>query len=200
MKSLAGKSLFVELLVAFCVVALIALAEPLAAQDDPPSIITQPESQTVLVGDSFSFSVVVTDPDAASYQWRKNGSNLSDADGVSFGATEAAYSKYEAVVSDAGLYTVKITNSAGAITSAVATLTVLVPPAITTQPQSKTVIAGSNVTLFVKATGSAPLGYQWFVDNVEIPGATATNLTLLNVQPGQEGDYTVAVTNAAHSL
>ena len=43
---------------------------------------------------------------------------------------------------NAGNYTVVVTNLGGSVTSAVATLTVTVPPRITTQPQNQTVIAG----------------------------------------------------------
>ena len=65
---------------------------------------------------------------------------------------------------DAGSYTVRVSNSAGTVTSAAATLTVnpaVVAPSITTQPASQTVTAGANVSFHVVATGTAPLSYQW---------------------------------------
>ena len=45
---------------------------------------------------------------------------------------------------NAGSYTVVVTNTAGSVTSAVAVLTVLVPPAITAQPTSLSVVEGAN--------------------------------------------------------
>jgi hypothetical protein len=69
-------------------------------------------------------------------------------------------------------------------------------PAITTQPQSRTVNAGTSVTLSVVATGSAPLTYQWFKDDEPINGATSASLPLGAVNAGHAGSYHVVVSNA----
>jgi uncharacterized repeat protein (TIGR01451 family) len=71
--------------------------------------------------------------------------------------------------------------------------TVIAPPVIVTQPQSQSVIVGSNVTFSVSATGSLPLEYQWFFNGAPIPGATNTVLTLVSVRTNQAGTYTVTV-------
>jgi hypothetical protein len=55
-------------------------------------------------------------------------------------------------------------------------------PAITTEPASQTVTAGSLVTFYVEACGSAPLSYQWAFNGNTLVGATASVLTLPNVQ------------------
>src|SRR5207302_8547842 len=57
----------------------------------------------------------------------------------------------------AGSYTVVVGNSAGSVTSAVATLTVYVPAGIATQPLSQTVTQGVNATFTVMGSGTAPL-------------------------------------------
>jgi hypothetical protein len=62
---------------------------------------------------------------------------------------------------NAGDYSVAVTNVAGAATSAVATLTVLLPPMISTQPLSVTNVAGASASFSVIANGSLPLSYQW---------------------------------------
>jgi len=59
-----------------------------------------------------------------------------------------------------------------------------VAPTITSQPQSWTVPVGADVTFFVLAGGTAPLGYQWRHEGTNLPGATNTSLTLSNVQCG----------------
>jgi len=80
-------------------------------------------------------------------------------------------------------------------------LVALVPgfgqPAITSQPQSVTNLAGTTATFMVSATGTPPLAYQWFF-NSTIPLANATNsdLILTNVQSFNAGGYSVFVTNA----
>jgi len=74
------------------------------------------------------------------------------------------------------------------------------PPTIVSQPQSQTVNAGSDVTFNVGATGSPPLSYRWRKNGVIIPGATSSNLTLLNVQSTNAGLYSVIVSNSAGSV
>ena len=73
-------------------------------------------------------------------------------------------------------------------------------PAITTEPQSQTAIAGSTVTFSVVASGSDPLSYQWRLNSVDIPGATGASYTISSVQPAQAGDYTVVVSNAGGTV
>jgi alpha-tubulin suppressor-like RCC1 family protein len=69
------------------------------------------------------------------------------------------------------------------------------PALITLAPPSKTVAAGSDVTLGINAVGTPPLKYQWsFAGNI-VSGATNPSLTLSNVQTGASGLYTVVVTN-----
>ena len=67
-------------------------------------------------------------------------------------------------------------------------------PVILTQPQSQVVNQSANVTFSVSATGPGPLSYQWRF-NGDIPGATRTNYSQANVQPANQGLYTVAVIN-----
>jgi hypothetical protein len=97
---------------------------------------------------------------------------------------------------------VVVSNAAGSATSQAGTLTVnpaTTAPAITGQPQSVTVVAGSTANLSVTATGSAPLAYQWKRNGAIIPGATGATLTLLSVTAAQAGEYTVVVSNGTGS-
>ena len=66
-------------------------------------------------------------------------------------------------------------------------------------PQSTNVLAGENVSLSVVPTGSAPYYYQWELNGTAISGATNATLTLSDVQPGEAGAYTVAVSNNVDS-
>jgi uncharacterized repeat protein (TIGR01451 family) len=60
---------------------------------------------------------------------------------------------------------------------------------ITSQPNSQSVPAGTNVTFTVGSSGTPPIGYQWFFNGAGIIGATNTSLTLSNVTPAQNGSY-----------
>ena len=86
----------------------------------------------------------------------------------------------------------------GAVTLNLA-VTAGVPPAITTQPASQSVTAGSNVTFSVAASGN-PTGYQWSFAGTAISGATSATLALNSVQAGNAGSYSVVVSNAFGSV
>jgi len=75
-----------------------------------------------------------------------------------------------------------------------------VAPSIVTQPHAQTVAPGSTVTFTVVAKGTAPLSYQWFKGENEIPGATSSSLVLVNVQQSDAGAYKVKVSNTIDNL
>lgn len=83
-----------------------------------PTISTQPVNQSVLAGATATFAVTATGTAPLTYQWKKDGTAIA-------GATAASYTTPATVVGDSGAsFTVTVTNSAGAITSSAATLTV----------------------------------------------------------------------------
>jgi hypothetical protein len=129
------------------------------------------------------------------YRWRFGGTNIA-------AATNTSLSLANVQSIDAGSYSVVVSNIAGSATSAVATLTIMTPPAITSQPQSQSVVAGVNVTLSVVAAGTAPLSYQWRVNGANVAGNAGRNAsyTLNNIQASKAGDYTVVVSNPVGSI
>ncbi len=89
----------------------------------PPAIQIQPVSATNIVGTTASFIVSATGTAPLAYEWRKNGLPLS-GDGRVSGAATASLAVLSVTTNDWGSYMVVITNVAGSVTSAVATLTV----------------------------------------------------------------------------
>ncbi len=86
----------------------------------PPSITTQPASQTVTAGQTATFTVAATGTAPLSYQWQKNGSPV--------GGNSASYTIPATTAGDNGAqFTVVVSNSAGSVISNAATLTVNVP-------------------------------------------------------------------------
>ena len=63
--------------------------------------------------------------------------------------------------SDAGSYLLMVTNNYGAATSAVATLTVLLPPTIASSPGPQFVGVGNTAYFTVTASGTSPFHFQW---------------------------------------
>ncbi len=90
-------------------------------------ITRQPLSCTNAVGTTASFSVEVAGGTPLSYQWRKGEAELTDGGNIS-GATTVNLLIADVQLTDAGGYSVVVTNAHGRATSAVAQLTVVAPP------------------------------------------------------------------------
>ncbi|HON08103.1 MAG TPA: immunoglobulin domain-containing protein, partial [Verrucomicrobiota bacterium] len=121
----------------------------------PPTILVQPKSQSVMVGSSVTFSVV--DSGGTSYQWKKNGANIS-------GATNSIYIISSVKKDDAGNYSVVVSNAGGSVTSQYAVLTVIEPQTTA----GMVVIWGENSNIWN--------GYEYI--DLTPPGGL-TNVTLL---------------------
>ncbi|MFN5560125.1 MAG: immunoglobulin domain-containing protein [Opitutaceae bacterium] len=160
-----------------------------------PTITTQPAGLSVNAGGSATFSVVATGGGTLSYQWTKDGVNVS-------GATASTLTLPSVSASSAGDYRVVVTGSGGTVTSQPATLTVVTAqaPTIVTRPLTQTVVVGARLTLSVDAAGTAPLSYQWRKGGNPIVGATNPSFTLPSVQVADAAAYAVAVTNAAGTV
>ncbi len=173
------------------------VAPQAAAPATPPSITAQPANLSVVVGDPATFTVNVDGTAPFLYQWYFN-TNTALAN-----ATNASLTILNAQSTNAGTYSVSITNSAGSTNSAFATLTVLPPiaPAITAQPKNFTNVVGFNATFSVTATGTAPLRYQWYF-NTSTPPLALTNATasFAIASTNDAGNYSVIVTNSAGSV
>ena len=84
----------------------------------PPTIITQPVSQTVIEGQTAVFFVNAVDSSPLSYQWQRNGIDIS-------GAIDLSYTTPPTTLNDSGSkFSVKVTNSVGSVMSNIVTLTV----------------------------------------------------------------------------
>jgi DNA-binding beta-propeller fold protein YncE len=142
----------------------------------------------VAVGTNVVFSAVTGGAAGFTFQWLKNGVAID-------GATGATLSVNNANEADSGGYSVVVNG----VTSSVASVSVLVPPSIASDPQGGTVLRGSNVRFAVSATGSA-LRYQWQFNGQSIPGATNNVLALDNAQATDSGSYCLSVQNALGSL
>ena len=158
-----------------------------------PSITSQPQSLTRNVGQSATFTVTATGT-SLTYQWKKNGGNIS-------GATSTSYTISSVVTGDAGNYTVVVSGACGSpVTSSTAVLTVntCTNPSITSQPQSLTRKVGTSATFTVTASGTS-LTYQWKKNGGNISGATSSSYVISSPALTSAGNYTVVVSGACGS-
>ena len=160
---------------------------------EPPSLPTLPPGQTVGAGSTVTISVSASGTAPLAYQWRLNGVPLA-------GATSSALSVASIQTSQAGSYTVVISNAAGSITSGSIAVVVRVPLAITRQPVSQLAVSGDSKAFDVVAVGTGALTYQWRLNGRNVAGATGATLRLTNVQREQAGIYQVQVADAEGSV
>jgi hypothetical protein len=84
----------------------------------PPVVTVPPRSQSALSGQTVSFGVIAAGTPPLNYQWQFNGTNIS-------GATTNPFVLANVQLTNAGNYSVAITNIVGSVTSSPAALTVL---------------------------------------------------------------------------
>ena len=138
-----------------------------------PAISKQPENQSVITGGSASFSVSATGTSPFSYQWKKNGIDISGANTSTYTTPVTSNADNDAV------FMVTVSNSAGTVTSNQAKLTITataMAPSITSQPTAQTVNEGQTASFSVSASGTSR-SYQWKKNGAEIPGATSSTYT-----------------------
>ncbi len=152
-----------------------------------PFIVSQPVGVTNINGSTVTFSVGVTGTAPLSYQWYQDGFLLPGETGSSLTLTDIADS-------DAGDYTVVVTNIYGSATSASAVL-VTVPPLIVTQPTSVIALVGQAVHFSVNVNGATPFSYQWQQNGTNVSGGNNRILSFANVALSNAGSYRVFVTN-----
>ena len=155
-------------------------------EDSAPVITIQPQSQTIMEGNTVTFSVTATGTNPLSYQWYRDGFILQ-------GGTNRQYTIDKVSQSDAGQYFVIVKNELGNIVSDLATLTVAVPPVIVKQPESLSVLEGEEALLSVEAEHAVT--YQWYKDSNIINGATNAVYRIANTIQGDAGQYYVLVGN-----
>jgi hypothetical protein len=142
----------------------------------------------VIAGGSVSFQVVASGTAPLGYQWLFDATN-----GLGSNTNTLVLSNAQPV--QAGNYRVVVTNVAGAVTSAVATLTVGVPPAVVQQPTSLVVTQGQNAVFTVTGSGDQPLSYQWRFHGTNLGAATSSSLTVPGATPANSGNYDAVLTN-----
>ncbi len=159
-----------------------------------PRFWRQPSDQIVVGGNTLFFHPGINGTLPLRFQWYFNSAPMP-------GQTNRWLALPNANPTQSGGYRVVVTNDFGAVTSAVATVTV---PAIvfTSQPTNVTAMMNTNVTLAATVAGTAPLSFRWqkngqdVSDTSRVSGSASPTLAITSLQPGDTGSYRLVVTNA----
>ena len=155
-------------------------------------IYIQPTSQSTLGGGTATFTANVIGQGPFVYQWFLAGTALPSMTNSSLTLTNVQ-------LNQGGAYSLTVSNSYGGVVSSDAILSVI-PLAISTQPQSRSAVAGDLVSFSVTPSGQPPFSYQWRFNGNSLADATNSSLVITNVQMDQAGAYTVIVSNLYGSL
>ncbi len=158
-----------------------------------PAIIAQPQPVTVTAGGKATFTARASGSYPRTYQWQLDQIDIP-------GATSLSFTRSDSQAADAGSYQLVVSNSAGLAYSQPARLTVNVPPAINSQPQSLALFPGQTASFAVSVVGTSPLTFQWRYNGATISGATESVYVLPGVTLSNSGLYSVALSNLAGSL
>ncbi len=167
----------------------------ISAGCSPPQIIG-PTPQTVIQGNSATFSASVSANPAPFIQWQRGGVDVPGANSPTLIVPNVQYP-----ADDQAVFSIYATNACGDFTNS-ATLTVIVPPVITNQPVSVVVTNTQSASFTVVAGGVPAPTYQWYKNTLANPigGATSATLNFPAAGPGDTATYFVVVNNSAGSV
>jgi hypothetical protein len=168
-----------------------------------PTLSNQPVDRTEYERTTTRFSITAIGNGPFGYQWRKNGTDLTDGGNVS-GATTKTLTLANLSQADAAEYDVIVIGYNNATSSPPANLTVIPfdstqVPTITAQPQNRTNYEGTTATFAVGVSGTGPFGYQWrknglnLNDGANVAGSITPTLTLSSLSQLDAGNYDVVV-------
>jgi hypothetical protein len=164
----------------------------------PPSIVTPPQSMSVVEESTAAMSVTVGGSGPFLYQWIFNGQPVDG--GFSSTLTLTNVQLYQA-----GDYSVYALSDSGSAVSPLAHLTVRPIPAIVQQPMSTNIAASNSFILQVVATGSGALRYQWQFgampaqDSTDMSTPDPASATYQAIANATNSTYSVANCQLVHS-
>ncbi|HEY1203459.1 MAG: immunoglobulin domain-containing protein [Bryobacteraceae bacterium] len=166
-----------------------------------PVITMQPGSRTAGENTQVTFSVAATGNPAPTYQWQR----LSVSSWGNVNCWTANCTFTVAATDNGAQFRVMVSNSAGPVTSAVATLTVDFLD-IVTQPTSQKVWAATTATFTVTVRANpVPIAYQWYRQSpgqapAPIPGAiSAVYTTPVTTAQNDQTVYWVSLSNGSYT-
>jgi hypothetical protein len=167
-----------------------------------PHLCAAPTDTSAPAGAAFQFHVGAAGSPPLTYQWWFQrtgfpaGSPLTNSPKI-FGVNTPGLTVINLHATNTGVYWVAVTNTFSmGITSSPALGFVGMPPTLGNLTSRIVRVNGSTV-MNPPFTGTAPLAFQWFRNDVAIPGAINSILVLPSVQRAQVGLYHLRISNGA---
>jgi hypothetical protein len=153
------------------------------------------EYHAVAAGSRVVFAALAQGSNPFTYQWRKNGADLTGEVGLLLVLQDVG-------PGDSGGYSVVVSNSSGSAASEEVMLAVLLAdaPTIVQQPYSQTVNSGKTAVFQTFVSSSFPVTYAWLRNGEALHGQTNSLLVLGDVETSDAGSYSVVVMNVAGSV
>jgi uncharacterized delta-60 repeat protein len=161
----------------------------------PPSIAVAPADRLAMAEQTIQLSVVATGTPPPTYQWMFDRTPIP-------GATNSAFVLPSLSTTNAGQYSVIVSNSFGSLETTPATLTVLPvsTPEILVQPVGTNVIEGGLVSFSITATNFLPIQYQWRLNGTNLLDQTNAVLSLPNATLSNAGRYSAVLTTEVRTV
>ncbi len=169
-----------------------------------PTIVSQPPATMTGCIDGTTFLTVNATGEGLSYQWRRNGNNLSESStyvNVNSPTLQVNIGSSFATAN----FTCRVTGVCSNVTTTATNLSRSSPIIITSQPVATTGCANTEAVFSVAVTGTNPT-YQWrrngiaLADSAAISGSTTPTLTISPIAEADAGNYRCDITNACGTI
>ncbi len=156
----------------------------------PPAIVSQTSDTAVCKGSPAILNCSATGT-TLTYQWKKNGTNIS-------GATSSSLSIAAVNAADTGNYTVTVSGKCpGTQTSNPINLRFSAAPVFVSQPRDTTACLGETIQYTANAGGN-DITYQWRKDGKNIDNAVGNTFSILHITAADAGSYDVVAKNSCN--
>ena len=158
-----------------------------------PRIVLAPQPLDVIQGQPLAIQAQVGGSEPLTYVWRQGSKVRSEFKGSSVMIDSAQ-------TTDAGVWSLEVSNPAGVVTTLGALVKVFVPPQITVSTPSVEVLLGEPFEIKSTITGTLPIVIEWRKDGQLIAGV-GTNVFRRNAAALEDaGLYTLTARNIASQV